>query len=45
MSRLVLPAFRGYALSEIGVARRDALLKELGNESYTRSNRVIALPS
>jgi hypothetical protein len=40
MQRLVLPAFRGYALREIGVARCDALLKELGKQSYARSKRA-----
>lgn len=40
MRQLVLPAFRGYALREIGVARCDALLKELGKKSYARSKRA-----
>ena len=40
MERLVLPAFRGYALREIGVARCDALLKQLGKQSYARSKRA-----
>ncbi|MGH8938534.1 MAG: tyrosine-type recombinase/integrase, partial [Actinomycetes bacterium] len=40
MRQLVLPAFRGYALREIGVARCDALLKQLGKMSYARSKRA-----
>lgn len=35
MRRLVLPAFCGYSLREIGVARCDALLKQLGTSSYS----------
>ena len=31
INRLVLPAFKGFTLREIGVARCDALLKQLGN--------------
>lgn len=30
MNRLVMPAFRHLTLREIGVARCDALLKQLG---------------
>lgn len=40
MNRLVLPAFRGYSLREIGVARCDALLKQLGQESYSSAKRA-----
>ncbi|GAA1784567.1 tyrosine-type recombinase/integrase [Nostocoides veronense] len=40
MERLVLPAFRGYTLREIGVARCDALLKRLGQESYSSAKRA-----
>lgn len=40
MRKLVLPAFHGFTLREIGVARRDALLKQLGRESYSRSKRA-----
>lgn len=42
MRQPVVPAFRGYALREIGVARCDALLKELGQMSYARSKRARA---
>ena len=40
MNRLVLPTFRGYALREIGVARCDALPKELAKQSYARFKRA-----
>jgi hypothetical protein len=33
MRKLVLPAFAGFTLREVGVARCDALLKKLGQES------------
>ncbi|MCW2788872.1 MAG: integrase family protein [Aeromicrobium sp.] len=35
--KLVLPAFAGFALREIGVARCDALLKPLGQVSYAKA--------
>jgi hypothetical protein len=31
----VLPAFKGFTLREIGVARCDALLKQLATISYS----------
>jgi hypothetical protein len=34
MRKLVLPAFTGFTLREIGVARCDALFKQLAKESY-----------
>lgn len=37
MRQLVLPAFKGYALREIGVARCDALIKQLGQQSYFKA--------
>jgi len=40
MRKLVLPAFAGFALREIGVARCDALLKNLGQESYAKAKRA-----
>lgn len=40
MRRLVLPAFRGFTLREIGVARCDALLKQLGASSYSSAKRA-----
>ena len=40
INRLVLPAFKGFTLREIGVARCDALLKQLGNNSYSSAKRV-----
>lgn len=39
MRKLVLPAFKHLTLREIGVARCDALLKQLGQRSYARSKR------
>ena len=35
LDRLVLPALRGFTLREIGVARCDALIKQLGQKSYS----------
>jgi hypothetical protein len=35
LNRLVLPAFKGFTLREIGVARCDALLKQFGATSYS----------
>jgi integrase len=40
LNRLVLPAFKGFALREIGVARCDALLKQLGASSYSSAKRA-----
>lgn len=41
MRRLVLPAFADLTLSEIGVARCDALLKQLGRQrSYSAAKRA-----
>jgi integrase len=40
MRKLVMPAFAGFALREIGVARCDALLKQLGQESYAKAKRA-----
>lgn len=40
MRELVLPAFQHLTLREIGVARCDALLKQLGRLSYARSRRA-----
>jgi integrase len=40
MRQLVLPALEHLALREIGVARCDALLKQLGQRSYARSKRA-----
>lgn len=40
MRGLVLPAFQGITLREIGVARCDALLKQLGNSSYSPAKRT-----
>jgi len=40
MRKLVLPAFQHLTLREIGVARCDALLKQLGRLSYARSKRA-----
>lgn len=40
MRRLVLPAFKGFTLREIGVARCDALLKQLGTNSYSSAKRA-----
>ncbi len=40
MRQLVLPAFGHLTLREIGVARCDALLKQLGQRSYARSKRA-----
>jgi hypothetical protein len=40
MRRLVLPAFKGFTLREIGVARCDALLKQLGTRSYSSAKRA-----
>lgn len=40
MRQLVLPAFRHLTLREIGVARCDALLKQLGQLSCARSKRA-----
>lgn len=40
LNRLVLPAFRGFTLREIGVARCDALLKQLGANSYSSAKRA-----
>ncbi|MDQ3423719.1 MAG: site-specific integrase [Actinomycetota bacterium] len=40
MRQLVLPAFEHLTLREIGVARCDALLKQLGQRSYARSKRA-----
>lgn len=40
INRLVLPAFKGLTLREIGVARCDALLKQLGNSSYSSAKRA-----
>ncbi|MBC7592615.1 MAG: site-specific integrase [Kineosporiaceae bacterium] len=37
MRKLVLPAFAGFSLREIGVARCDALLKRLATESYSKA--------
>jgi integrase len=38
--KLVLPAFEHLTLREIGVARCDALLKQLGKRSYAQSKRA-----
>ena len=40
MRKLVLPALQHLTLREIGVARCDALLKQLGRLSYARSKRA-----
>lgn len=40
MRKLALPAFQHLTLREIGVARCDALLKQLGRLSYARSERA-----
>lgn len=40
MRKLVLPAFQHLTLRKIGVARCDALLKQLGRVSYARSKRA-----
>jgi hypothetical protein len=40
MRKLVLPAFAGYTLREIGVARCDALLKQLAGRSYASAKRA-----
>jgi integrase len=40
MRRLVLPAFGGFTLREIGVARCDALIKQLGARSYSAAKRA-----
>ncbi len=40
LDRLVLPAFKGFTLREIGVARCDALLKLLGSSSYSSAKRA-----
>jgi integrase len=40
LERLVLPAFAGFTLREIGVARCDALLKQLGQQSYSSAKRA-----
>ncbi len=40
LNRLVLPAFKGFTLREIGVARCDALLKQLGSGSYSSAKRA-----
>ncbi len=40
MRRLVLPAFKGFTLREIGVARCDALLKQMGTSSYSSAKRA-----
>lgn len=40
LNRLVLPAFKGFTLREIGVARCDALLKHLGSGSYSSAKRA-----
>ena len=40
MRQLVLPAFGHLTLREIGVARCDALLKQLGQRSYAQSKRA-----
>ena len=37
MRRLVLPAFKGFTLREIGVARCDYFLKQLAKQSYNRA--------
>ena len=40
INRLVLPAFKGFSLREIGVTRCDARLKQLGNSSYSSAKRA-----
>lgn len=40
MTKLVLPGFKGYTLREIGVARCDALIKQLGQKSYSSAKRA-----
>lgn len=40
MNKLVLPAFQHLTLREIGVARCDALLKQLGQISYSSARRA-----
>ena len=40
MTKLVVPAFKGYTLREIGVARCDALIKQLGQKSYSSAKRA-----
>lgn len=40
MRQLVMPAFRGYTLREIGVARCDALIKQLEARSYSSAKRA-----
>ncbi len=40
MRRLVLPAFAGLTLREIGVARCDQFLKQLANQSYSRARHA-----
>ncbi len=36
----MLPAFKGFTLRGTGVARCDALLKQLGNSSYSSAKRA-----
>ena len=40
MRRLVLPAFKGFTLREVGVARCDALIKQLSTSSYSSAKRA-----
>jgi hypothetical protein len=40
MRQLALPAFAGLALREIGVAGCDALIKRLGQRSYSSAKRA-----
>jgi integrase len=40
MRQLVIPALAGFTLREIGVARCDALIKQLGGRSYSAAKRA-----
>lgn len=40
MRTLVVPAFRGFTLREIGVARCDRLIKELAKKSHNRAKQA-----
>ena len=40
MRTLVLPAFKGFTLREIGVARCDRLIKQLAQRSYNRAKQA-----
>ena len=40
MRTLVLPAFKGFTLREVGVARCDQLIKQLARRSYNRAKQA-----